>query len=201
MVASGATNSTYTYSPANYDAVTCQLMSNATCNSGVPVISNQVTMLIAAQQTVGITISTLSTLFCLGATVSFTSAPTNGGAAPLYQWKVNGANGVNGNNSTFSYAPANGDIVTCVLTSNQSCITNNPATSNSIIMTAGTGLPVGITISADINPICEGTRVFYTAVPVNGGSAPVYQWMVNGVSKGANIPTYQYFPAVGDVVT
>ena len=201
MVASGATNSTYTYSPANYDAVTCQLMSNATCNSGVPVISNQVTMLIAAQQTVGITISTLSTLFCLGATVSFTSAPTNGGAAPLYQWKVNGANGVNGNNSTFSYAPANGDIVTCVLTSNQSCITNNPATSNSIIMTAGTGLPVGITISADINPICEGTRVFYTAVPVNGGSAPVYQWMVNGVSKGANIPTYQYFPVVGDVVT
>ena len=52
---------------------------------------------------------------CAGTTVNFTATPTNGGAAPVYQWNVNGVNaGVNA--ATYSYIPVTGDVVTVDLT-------------------------------------------------------------------------------------
>ncbi|MDP1623298.1 MAG: M14 family zinc carboxypeptidase [Bacteroidales bacterium] len=69
-----------------------------------------------------------------GSSVSFTASPVNGGSAPAYQWKVNGNNaGIN--NSVFTYTPASGDQITCMLTSNASCVTGNPAVSNQVTMT------------------------------------------------------------------
>lgn len=70
---------------------------------------------------------------CQGSSVTFTALPANAGSAPVYQWKVNGT--VFGTNSTtVSYIPANNDVVTCLLTSNASCITGNPATSDALTM-------------------------------------------------------------------
>jgi len=43
------------------------------------------------------------------------------------------------------------------------------------------GTPADISISSDqADTICYGTNVTYTAVPVNGGSSPSYDWIVNG---------------------
>jgi len=67
-----------------------------------------------------------------GATVSYTATPTNGGDTPTYQWKVGGVN-AGTNSSVFSYVPANGDQVTCTMTSSLACGTS--ATSNTITMT------------------------------------------------------------------
>lgn len=48
--------------------------------------------------------------------------------------------------------------------------------------------------------VCEGQLVSFTASPVNGGSAPTYQWMVNGVNAAVG-SSYSYVPLNGDVVT
>ncbi|MGR6087970.1 MAG: T9SS type A sorting domain-containing protein [Arcticibacter sp.] len=67
-------------------------------------------------------------------TVSFTATPINGGAAPSYQWKKNGVN-VGTNSATYvNSAWVNGDQVSCVMTSNATCVTGSPATSNTITM-------------------------------------------------------------------
>lgn len=69
----------------------------------------------------------------LGTAVTFTATAANGGAAPVYQWIVNGST-VGTNSNTYSYEPADGDIVSCMLTSNASCISGNPASSAPIVM-------------------------------------------------------------------
>ena len=58
-----------------------------------------------------------------GTPVTFTAAPVNGGTVPAFQWKVNAANAANATNATYTYTPANGDVITCVLTSNAPCVT------------------------------------------------------------------------------
>ncbi len=62
-------------------------------------------------------------------------------------------------------------------------------------------LPVSVTISASANPVFTGTPVTFTAVPVNGGNAPQYQWEVNSsVVTGATNSLFTYIPSNGDAV-
>ncbi len=139
---------------------------------------------------------------CAGTAVTFTATPVNGGSTPGYQWKVNANNASNATNATYTYTPVAGDVVTCVLTSSTACTQNNPATSNAITMTVNPLLPVSVTIAASANPVCAGTGVTFTATPVNGGSAPGYQWKVNATNvSNATNATYTYIPVNGDAVT
>ncbi len=67
--------------------------------------------------------------------------------------------------------------------------------------TVTTALPVSVTITADPNPVCEGSTVTFTSVAVNEGTTPIYSWYVNGVLvDGADQSTYTYEPTNGDVV-
>ncbi|MFA5973632.1 MAG: GEVED domain-containing protein [Lentimicrobiaceae bacterium] len=91
---------------------------------------------------------------CAGTGATFTATPTNGGTTPAYQWKVNG-NNVGTNSSTYSYTPANNDVVTCMLTSNVTCSSGNPATSNTITITLN---PISAGGTATSNQtICSGS--------------------------------------------
>jgi hypothetical protein len=66
--------------------------------------------------------------------VTFSATPVNGGTAPFYQWKVNGAEVTGVNTADYSYVPADADEITCSLVSNAVCVTNNPAASNAVYM-------------------------------------------------------------------
>ena len=149
---------------------------------------------------VSVSISASANPVCAGTSVTFTATPTNGGTTPTYQWKVDGVNSGT-NSSTFTYIPADDDVVTCVLTSNITCPSGNPATSNAITMNVNANLPVSVSISASANPICAGTSVTFTATPANGGTTPSYQWKVDGVNSGTNSSTFTYTPDNADVVT
>ena len=195
----GTNNPIYSYVPVNGDLVTCVLTSNAACVSGNPATSNTVTMTVNPNLPVSLTISPSGNSVCSGTTVTYTANPINGGISPSYQWKVNGI-GVGTNNPTYSYTPNNGDIITCVLTSNAVCPTGNPAISNAVIMIVNPNLPVIISIVASSNPFCQGSSVTFTATPVNEGITPAYQWQVNSVNVGSGASTYTYNPSGGDII-
>jgi uncharacterized protein (TIGR02145 family) len=189
----------YTYTPINGDIVKCVLTSNILCPSVNPATSNTVTMIVNPNLPVSVSISASANPFCQGNAVTFTATPTNGGTSPSYQWKVNGIN-VGPNNTVYTYIPVSGDLVLCILTSNIACPTGNPATSNTITMIQNNNLLAGVSIVASSNPFCPGSSVTFTATPINGGSAPAYQWKLNGANAGTNSHTFTYNPADGDSV-
>src|SRR5208283_2965828 len=125
--------------------------------------------------------------------------PVNGSPTPSFKWQVNG-NNVGTNSPSYTYNPANGDLVLCILTSGAQCTTGNPATSNTIMMIVNSILPAGVTIVASSNPFCPGSPVTFTATPINGGTTPSYQWKVNGVNAGTNSHIFTYNPANGDSI-
>jgi hypothetical protein len=140
---------------------------------------------------------------CTGSSVTFTATPTNGGTSPTYQWKVNGANVGTGGTTYTSTTLTNGQVVTCVMTSNLSGVTGSPATSNSITMTINAAVTPSVSIVASSSIICSGTNVTFTATPVNGGTSPTYQWLKNGSNiSGATSSTYSSSAlANGDVIS
>ena len=139
-----------------------------------------------------INVSSGSNPTCAGASLTFTASPYNGGTAPSYQWKVDGVN-VGTNAPTFSTSSLTaGQVVTCVMTSNLAGVTANPATSNAITISVASSVTPSVSIAqtAGTNPTCPGVAVTFTATPTNGGTAPSYQWQVNGVNAGTNSNTF-----------
>ncbi|HNW70773.1 MAG TPA: endonuclease [Bacteroidales bacterium] len=190
---------------SNNDQIICILTSNATpCLTGSPATSNTITMLVGPPLSVSVSIAaTPGSTICNGTSVTYTATPVNGGASPVYQWYLNGTT-IGSNSPTYTNSsPADGDAISCVLTSSLSCATGSPATSNTIAMTVNPVLPVSINIDASATTICSGTNVTFTATPANGGSAPAYQWKKNGtVLTGETNATYTTNALVnGDVIT
>jgi len=159
------------------------------------------TLFVTPSVTPTISITESANPICTGTSVTFTANITNGGTTPVYQWKKNGVN-VGTNSPTYiDNTLINGDVITCVLTSNAGCLTTNTATSNSIAMVVSATVVASASIVASANPICSGTSVTFTATPTNGGAAPAYQWTKNGINVGTNSPIYTDNTLVnGDVI-
>ncbi|HYK55962.1 MAG TPA: T9SS type A sorting domain-containing protein, partial [Flavisolibacter sp.] len=107
-------------------------------------------------------------------------------------WLVNGiATGVT--SAVYTYAPSNGDVVTCKMGSNFTCRLLDTVISNSLVITATPiTLPV---VSLGVSPsavILYGTPVTFTAtVSGVGSSTPSYQWVVNNIAQpGATSSTF-----------
>ncbi|MHC1774631.1 MAG: T9SS type A sorting domain-containing protein [Lentimicrobium sp.] len=135
---------------------------------------------------------------CAGTSVTFTATPVNGGEAPYYKWYVGTSMVSEGFASFYTYAPANGDLVKVVMTPDFAC-SEGDAESNIITMEVNPLLPVSVGIEVDLNDVCAGTAVTFTATPVNGGFEPQYTWYVNGTGTPGN-DEFTYVPADGDEV-
>ena len=100
--------------------------------------TNAATLTVPTTYTPSVAIATTTTTVCSGNSVVFTATPTDGGAAPTYQWK-NGATNVGINSATYTAAPgalATGNMISCVMTANNTCQNNGGiATSTAITMT------------------------------------------------------------------
>lgn len=152
----GATSATYTSTTlANNDAITCVMTSNATCATATTATSNSLTMTVNPIVTPSVSIAASATNVPEGTSVTFTATPTNGGTTPTYQWQKGGANISGATSATYTTTSlANGDIITCVMTSNATCATATTATSNAVTMTVT--LPLGAALHFDgVNDYAE----------------------------------------------
>ena len=186
------TGTTYTSSTlSNLDVVSCVLTSNATCATTTTVTSNSITMSLVGTIVPAIAISTTTASACTGTAITFNSVISNGGTSPVYSWKVNGTSVGTGTTYTSSTL-SNLDVVTCVLTSNASCLTTPTANSNGITISISSPVTpaISIAVSTGSNPACQGANVGFTASATNGGTSPLYQWQVNGANVGINSSTY-----------
>jgi len=178
------------YMPANGDVVGVTLTSSAACAMPAT-ISNTMDITVNASQMPAITVSANpGTEVCNGTTVTYNSAIMYGGSAPMYSWIVNGVN--SGAAPSMTYIPANGDVVSCTLTSNYVCALASVVPSNNIHMV--TDLPVMPVVSISTNPgmnIAPGELLTLTAAVSNGVMSSTFQWFVNGAAiTGATAPSY-----------
>ena len=197
----GETKVTYTYLPNHNDEIYAVLTSSLGCATGNPATSNKITITVADELPVSVSIVADKNPVCIGEPVTFTATPVNGGTTPVYAWFVNDVLMPGETAAVFIYTPNNNDVVYAMLTSDLSCATGNPATSNKITITVDSDLPVSVTIVADRTTVFEGETVTFTATPVNGGATPVYAWFVDDVLQpGETLETFTYIPQDGDVV-
>ncbi|HLO69594.1 MAG TPA: T9SS type A sorting domain-containing protein, partial [Flavipsychrobacter sp.] len=137
--------------------------------------------------------SNFGTQACQNVAVTFTAVITNGGPAPLYQWRRNGSP-VGTNSPTYVVATLNnGDVINCILASSAPCATPASVTSNSLTMTVNPvgKATIGIFASPDSNMCVPSTGLTFYSNYTNGGSTPAFQWIVNGTDvTGANGATF-----------
>ena len=134
---------------------------------------------------------------CTGTTVSFTPIPVNGGTAPVYQWSVNGTSVATTN--TYTYIPANSDIVMATMTSNAICPSPVTAHSSLTMKVDPFAHPSVSLMATPGDTVCKGTEVTVTALPTYGGQSPVYTWIKNGVNSGPG-GGYVFVPVNNDQV-
>src|ERR1044071_2445322 len=172
----GATGATFTTATlTSNDAVTVQLTSSDACSSPATATSNAIDIT-TSTVTPTVAIAADQNPVCTGTAVTFTTTATDGGAAPTYQWFINGNAVAGATNSTFTSSTlANNDVVTVVMTSNSNCLTTPTANSNQVVMNITTQ-PASVSITSTSTSICTGGSITFTAAPTNGGLTPAYQW-------------------------
>ena len=169
---SGTDNASFTSTTLNdNDKITCVLTSSLPCVTSATSTSNRATFVLDPPVTTSLTIvSSLTGPVCAGTEITFTATPALPALKPDYQWKVNGTN-AGTNSATFtSKTLADGDIVTCVITSDGKCLANPTATSNAIAVT--------------FNPVSQCIIVVPNTFTPNG----------DGINDLWNITALAYYP-------
>lgn len=139
-----------------------------------------------------VSIATPSRQVCKGAPVTFTATATNAGSNPQYLWKVNGTTVQTGGTSFSTTALSDGDQVQCQVevAAGEGCGQPAPGLSNVLEMEVAVAETPTIAIAASQSDICFGTEVSFEATSTGAGSQPRYQWQVNGLETGSNLPHF-----------
>lgn len=168
-VPAGGDSTTYSYNLfANGNQVYCILTAQAGCTGPVTVTSNILTLSIDPHGTASLTIATPKNPICQGDPAAFTATVTNGSNAPAFEWLLNGIP-TGDDSATYTRSNLyNGDVITCLLTSDDNC---GLAKSNSIPLTVSTPPTVE---SGQTFTVLRGHTL--TLDPVTTGDISSYQW-------------------------
>ena len=188
----GATLSdTFSYVPITGDVVSVTLYSDAVC--AIPSTADaSSTVVTIPKQTPSVSLSVApGDSVCEFIPVTLIPAPIYGGPSPTYRWIKNGITATI--SPSYSYLPANGDNILCVLYSDYQClVTDSAYSTNNINLTVLPLLVPTVTVTAHPGTtIGVGESDTLAAVVVNGGTLLDYQWEINGVPvPGATSDTF-----------
>ena len=127
---------------------------------------------------------------CAGQAVNFVASTVDGGAGPLFQWKLNGVDAGTGDSTFVLHSPVSADVVSCVMTSNAACAVDPVVESNSLSVPV-VPIPVtGVDMTGSADHICQDSLVMFAGNPSNGGSNPSFDWLINGVVVDSSGPVF-----------
>jgi hypothetical protein len=181
---------TLTYTPVDGDIVSVKLISTAICPSPDTAIDVD-TMVITPMVTPYITVAiSPNDTVCDSTFITVSGTPFFAGTTPTLTWVVNGS--IVGSGPSYTYMPANGDIVYSTMSSDYRC--RLVTTVNSSATTVKVDSPIIPLVMLSVAPsawVGTGTTVTVNATVVNGGATPTYQWYVNNTPQaGATNATF-----------
>jgi gliding motility-associated-like protein len=160
-----------TTSLSSNDVVSCTMTSDAACVLNPVAVSNRISITVTAIPVTGVAIRLSANVICQDSNVVFDATPSNGGAAPSYQWAVNGV-AAGGDSAVFSDGRLNdGDVVSCTMQSSQTCAP--PVVSQPVTMVVYPLPVIGLTPdtviaggqSLRLEPLVSGTIASYQWSP------------------------------------
>jgi Secretion system C-terminal sorting domain len=192
------TGLSYTYLPTPGDRVRCILIADTVCAQPYPDTSNTIVPLV----NLNVPKLTMTSLYgdtsCAGLPNTYTIASADTGVDPQYVWSVNYTT-VATNVHTFTYTPANGDIIICSMTVDVPCSFPNPAVVTDTLSVFTYQTPT-LGLNAGGAVVCQGNPITIAPFWTWGGTYPVFEWSVNGVFAESG-GSYTYVPANGDTVS
>jgi hypothetical protein len=168
----GTNSSTFTTSLLTDNAQVKVIMSYASCAATLTTTSNVITITIVpgTQANAG-----PDTSICVG-----TSTILHGSGGSNFFWTP--SSGLNNQNISSPVATPTVTTAYILTVSNiGSCMTRD-----TILITVSNAFTPTAIISTLDTTICSGSTAIFTATSTNGGSAPTYQWKVNGTNVGTN---------------
>lgn len=171
-VNAGTNSPTFTTSSLqNNDQVKVVMNSNLTCASPANATSNIITMAVTP---VPVANAGNDVSICSGS-----STQLSGSGGTTYLWSP--TSGLN--NANISNPIASPSITTAyiLIVSNGACTSRD-----TVVITVAQPAIASVTINTPSNNICIGSNASFTAVALNGGATPSYQWKVNGINAGTN---------------
>ena len=158
------------------DVITVKMLSTENCISNNPATSGAIKVNVISRVIPSVSIVASANPICAGTAVTFTATPVNAGAAPLYQWYLNGTPISGQVTSKYtSTALVDKDQVWVEITNTDIC--GAKALSNIIIMTVHP-LP-DATLAGGITICKNGTKPILTFTGTNGIAPYTFTYTIN----------------------
>ena len=172
----GTNSPTFTTSSLqNNDQVTVVMTSSLACAAPATATSNAITMAVTASP---IANAGNDVSICAGSSTQLTGS---GGAS--YLWTP--PTGLSNANIANPIATPSSSTWYVLTVSNGSCTSFDTVR----VIVQQPAAPT-VSINTPSNNICSGSNATFTAVALNAGTNPSYQWQVNGINAGANSATF-----------
>ncbi|MBS1684133.1 MAG: T9SS type A sorting domain-containing protein [Bacteroidetes bacterium] len=176
------------------DSVWVVISSSLACVSPSSIKSNVIYIHKGAVSPLSLSLTASQTVLCSSVMDTFyvTASPADG-YFHQYTWYIDDSvistNRYNTVPVRFPMYVGNGDTVKVRIQSSSECVSPRDTFSNAIVVTNVTSA-ASVSITASALNICGNATDTFRATAVNAGSAPTYQWYLNGTAAGTGSSTY-----------